>query len=429
MTAERRALISRDVLAAIRLGEDSGYDFKAVHPRGNKVFERPDDIADDIAAMANDRGGRLVLGVEDKTRSVLGIALQDLDRVEQAVREIARDLIEPLVQIDTWRIELPDAQSTLQPLLVIDVPRSLFVHRSKKGGYRKRFGASHREMRPDELLRLMQSRSQARAIGFDELPVPQSSPADLDQTLAAQFAAPNASASNSWRKLHLITADDEGSERLSVAAALLCTQNPQRWLPSAYIQCVHYRSNERSDGAGQHDALDAGGPLNQQIDTAHAWLLRQMRTAARKQPWRAELPQFDALAVFEAIVNAVVHRDYSIRGSHIRLHLFADRLELISPGALPNTLTVDALDARQYVRNDLIASLLGRLGIPERDGLGVRRYLERRGDGVPIIYARSAELSGRQPQYELLGEAELKLTIWAAALPDEDDGIEREFKA
>lgn len=112
------------------------------------------------------------------------------------------------------------------------------------------------------------------------------------------------------------------------------------------------------------------------------------------------------------------HRDYSIRGSRIRLHLFPDRLELHVPGALANALTVDALDSRQYVCNDLIASLLGRLGVPTSAQtapvLGVRRYLERRGDGVPIILERSEQLSGRRPVYELIAESELKLTIFAA---------------
>jgi len=407
---ERRTLITRDVLAAIRLGEDSGYDFKAIHIKGARIFERIDDVADDIAAFANALGGRLVLGVEDRSRNVVGINLADLDRVEQELRNIALNKIEPNVAIDSWRIEVPNASGDLKALLVIDIARSLFVHRSP-GGYRRRFSASQRQMTTEELQRLLQSRSQARSVGFDELAVPRTLDSDLDRILAARFAAANDAAS--YRKLHLITPDVDHVLRLSVAAVLLCTVNPQLHFPGAYIQCVHYPETARSEG-GQLDAFDATGTLDAQIDASLAWLQRRMSTSARKAPYRLETPEFDTLALFEAIVNAVVHRDYSIRGSRIRLHLFPDRLELYSPGALANTLTVDALAERQYVRNDLIASLLGRIGVSHSETLPARRYLERRGDGVPMILARSEALSGRAPVYELIAEVELKLTIFAA---------------
>jgi ATP-dependent DNA helicase RecG len=170
VSEDRRAQMTRDVLAAIRLGEDTGCDFKAVHIQGKQVFERNDDVADDLAALANGRGGRLILGVEDKTRQVQGIALGDLDRIEQVLREIARDKIDPMVHIETWRLEVPDTAGILKPVLVVDVPKSLFVHRSP-GGYRKRFGASQRALKADELLRLMQQRNQSRSVGFDELTV------------------------------------------------------------------------------------------------------------------------------------------------------------------------------------------------------------------------------------------------------------------
>lgn len=412
MSTDRRALITREVLAAIRLGEDSGYDFKAVYAEPGRIFERPDGVADDIAAFANGRGGRLVLGVADSPRVVSGLAADQIDSIETAMRELALSKITPSAWIESYRIEVPNDQGESKLLLVIDVPKSLEVHRSP-GGYRRRFGARQRAMSTGELFRLMQSRTQARSIGFDELPVPRSSEADLDLTLAARFAANGIGDAASWRKLHLLTADDDHTVRLSVAAALLAARDPQAHFPGAYIKCVHYPEVDRHDG-GQLDAFDAIGTLDQQIDHAFAWLMRHTSTPAEKQPWREEQPEYDNLALFEAIVNAVVHRDYSIRGSRIRLHLFPDRLELYVPGALANTLTVDALDARQYVRNDLIASLLGRVTVRDARNFGVRRYLERRGDGVPMILARSLALSGQRPRYEMMAEEELRLTIFGA---------------
>ena len=120
-------------------------------------------------------------------------------------------------------------------------------------------------------------------------------------------------------------------------------------------------------------------------------------------------------AVFEAVVNAVVHRDYSKAGSKIRLFMFADRLELYSPGALANGLTVDNLPYNQATRNELLARLLSEITLEDdvRKQVVRRHFLERRGEGVSIILNESEQLSGKRPVYQMFGE-ELCLTIFAA---------------
>ena len=118
-------------------------------------------------------------------------------------------------------------------------------------------------------------------------------------------------------------------------------------------------------------------------------------------------------------MNAVAHRDYSISGSKIRLHMFADRLELFSPGALPNSMTIDEIGERQFSRNELICTCLARCPLTERFTDIVRsRIMDRRGEGVPVIFSASGKLSGKCPKYELLGDSELKLTIFAAPADD-----------
>ena len=103
------------------------------------------------------------------------------------------------------------------------------------------------------------------------------------------------------------------------------------------------------------------------------------------------MPQYSEKAILRGVVNAVVHRDYATRGSRIRLSMFSDRLELQSPGALPNTLTVESMALRQATRNQVIASLMGRMGVEEIRGSAHRRYfMERRGDGVPQSCVRPA---------------------------------------
>ena len=144
-----------------------------------------------------------------------------------------------------------------------------------------------------------------------------------------------------------------------------------------------------------------------------------MRIAAIKIPARIDIPQYAMNAVFEAIVNAVAHRDYSISGSKIRLHMFADRLEIFSPGGLPNSMALDEIGERQFARNELICTCLSRCPVRKRFAEVRReRIMDKRGEGVPVILSASDRLSGRQPEYKLLGESELLLSIYSAPIDD-----------
>ena len=213
------------------------------------------------------------------------------------------------------------------------------------------------------------------------------------------------------RKLRLVANDDDGLARLTLAGVLLCTREPQRWLPHAYVQAVSY-AGERTDVNYQTDARDIGGPLDEQVVEALHFVRRNMLVRAAKATGRVERAQFSERAVFEALVNAVAHRDYSVAVARVRLHLFGDRLELDVPGGLVNTLTPDTLHLRQANRNESIVSLLARCPAPT--GVGRANLMDRRGDGVPIILRESRELSGQRPEYSMIDEGELRLVIQAA---------------
>ena len=413
------------LLRRIRLGEDSTLEFKSVLVSGGSVKgPKRSDFADELAALANSRGGTVVLGVDDKTRRVQGIPLDGMDTLERWVRDICNDSVKPALDADILKMELESTEGRLVPVLRIDVARSLFVHKSP-GGYFRRIGSSRREMAPEALARLFQERSQSRIIRFDESVVPGTAPSDLHYSLTRRFLhgdvaddpstsspedSPEAS-EDTLRKLRIVTDDADGDARLTLTGVLLCTPEPQRWLPHAHIQAVSY-AGERSDADYQTDARDIGGPLDRQVEDALHFVRRNMLVRAAKHTARSERPQFSERAVFEALVNAVAHRDYSMAGARVRLHLFGDRLELYVPGALANTLTPESLHLRQSNRNELIVSLLARCVAPS--GVGRTRLMDRRGDGVPIIRRECRELSGRLPEYSLIDESELRLVIRAA---------------
>ena len=373
------------------------------------------DVADELAAFANGRGGDLVLGVDDKTRDVSGIPLDRLDAVEAWARDICSDLLSPALDAAIRKIELTDSGGRSVPVLLVEVERSLFVHKSP-GGYFRRLGSSKRELAPDLLARLFQERSRSRMIRFDETAVPGTGPGDLDYALTRRFLREEAAgdegvSETAARKLRLVADDDDGAARITLAGVLLCTRTPQRWLPHAYVQAVSY-AGERTDVDYQTDARDIDGPLDEQVAEALHFVRRNVLVRAVKSSARTEREQFSDRAVFEALVNAVAHRDYSVAGARIRLHLFGNRLELYVPGALANTLTPDSMHLRQASRNELIVSLLARCPAPT--GLGRTHLMDRRGDGVPVILQETRKLSGRTPEYTLIDDGELQLVIRAA---------------
>ena len=402
-----------DLVRHIRLGEDGRVEFKQLFFSGNRVTDpKRNEIADELAALANGRGCTLVLGGHDKTHEILGIPLTRLDAAEGWVRGICNDSIKPpLDDADIRKLELPRDDGALVPIIRVDVRRSLFVHESP-GGYFRRVGSSARRLRADSLARLFQEPSRSRVIRFDESVVPWTTPEHLDDRLIRRFVRDDATANEDMLgKLRIIGTDPDGVARLPLAGALLCTPRPQEWLPHAQIQAVSY-AGERQDVNYQNDARDLDGPLDVQIAEALHFVRRNMFVRATKVTARVDRPQFSERAVFEALVNAVAHRDYSMAGARVRLHLFADRLELYVPGELVNTLTIDSLHLRQANRNELIVSLLGRCPAPA--GLGRSHLMDRRGDGVPIIRRECRELSGRLPEYELIDDSELRLVIPAA---------------
>ena len=388
----------------IYLGEDSTIEFKRELPHR-------ESLADEIAAFANASGGVILIGVDDDS-NIVGTDRQDLDRTEKIVVEICGDNIDPMVHIVTEKLRIDDKN-----LLKIEVPRSPFIHKSSNGYFIRQGSSSKREMTTEQLGRLLQSRSQAHIISFDEQFVPNTYKDTLRETLYQRFITEGVTDREKIEDLLLKRRllVKEGEEyRASVAGLLMCHDEPDDYLYNSFIQAVFYNSMEK-DANYQIDAKDFRGPLDQQIVGAFKFVEKYNQVSARKEIGRIDRPQYSMRAVFEAVVNAVVHRDYSKAGSKIRLFMFADRLELYSPGALANTLTVDDLPYNQATRNELLARLLSETTLDDDMGAQVvrRHFLERRGEGVGIILNESEMLSDKTPVYELFGE-ELRLTIFAA---------------
>lgn len=407
---------AQGLLRQIELGEDSRLEFKdAFFKSGRVSAPSRGAMADELAAFGNSSGGTLVFSVSDADK-VRQLSLSQTDTLEAFVGEICSDSIKPPLHFTTQRLALSDALS----VFVVAVEQSPLVHKSS-GGYMVRRGSSKREMTPQALQRLIQRRGRSGLLGPDEMPVAETGRGTLDTGLLHRFRSSRTlePADTQLATLGLLGEDDAGVTRATVAGVLLATERPDKFISGASIEAVRYRGTVLGK-ANQHDAASIVGPLDGQIRQAVQFARLNTRVASRKAPGRVETPQFSPRAVFEAIVNAVVHRDYSMENARIRMFIFDDRLELYSPGALVNTLSLDAMRTRQATRNETLASLLRMIAVGDIEGAGDRQYfLELRGEGVPVIYEQTRELTGRNPEYELVDGAELRLSLPSAKPPVE----------
>jgi len=400
-----------EIRCQLRLGEDSQWEFKRIEFNGDiPTKPRRDDLADELGAFANADGGIMLCGVADDG-TIQGMSRAQMAALDRMLVEVSTDALEPPLRIDVHHRQLDG-----EAFVLVTVPRGEALH--ERGGQAFiRVGATKRRLRRDEILRLEQYRAQNRYLWFDKQPVPGTGFETLSERLWEPLLSV-AGATDPRRglmNLRLLARDEAGVYQVTVAGILLCTSSPQDWLPQATIVATHYRGLDRA--SGQLDAREISGPLPTQVEDAVQFVVRSMRVSARKTPEREDVFQYSKAAVFEAVVNAVAHRDYSMSSRRIRLSMFKDRLEIDSPGQLPNGMTIEGMEASQATRNEVIASVFGRIPVANVAGSNHRRYLmERRGDGVSIIRTKTREITGFPPEYEVVDGSSLTLRIPAAKL-------------
>ena len=403
---------SRDrILDQLRAGEDGRAEFKEVR-FGNRgvVSLNTEELAGELVAFANAEGGVVFLGVDD-SGAVRGIPPARIDAVEHWVLNVATHNCDPPIRPILRKALLPGDGGDDRRVLMAEVPRGLYVHRTSGGRYYARLGSTKRDLTPPELVRLFQQRG--RGYVFDEQPVLAAAVDDLNRhRLEAFFGrSPAIPWLDLLRNTRVTYRDEDGVDRPTVAGLLVFGTEPADFLPSGSIEAACYRGTRLSSDDLIH-AERLAGPVSDQIDADIGFVARFMQAPPGQRPGGDDGAPYDGApydldVVDEAVVNAAAHRDYAISGSKIRLFLFADRLELYSPGKLPNTLTLDDMPYRTFTRNQLLVSFLSRIR-SRRTG---QVFLESRGEGVRKILEDGETYSGRRPEYELFGD-ELRLTLW-----------------
>ena len=418
MTMDTQALLS-----SIRAGEDTELELKEIVFRGDRIAFGSDPgrasskLAEVFVSMANTRGGTLVMGVRDADRAVVGVDPLKRDLLEQLVVNVATTNCNPMIVPALDWAYLPGEGGEPRLCLVIDVPASPFdVHQTGDGRFLQRIG-SHRHLIPAErLARMFSARSLASPV--EERPVVGSSLDALDVLLLKKYFRSRFddwSPPDDWQSTlvaHKLAAVTESGVAPTYLGMLLFAEQPEQHVRGAYIDVASYKQ-DMLDGAAV-DRQRITGPLPSQIAQALTYLQVSPLnpTASRKDGWgRHDYPSYVDRSLQEAIVNAVVHRDYEVQGSQIIIRLFPDRIEFQNPGALHNTLTVENLYAgcQPVRRNQLLAGFLRAYKSAVTGG----SFLEAMGEGFLNLVRDSQRLSGRRPELKQIGKA-TKLTIYAA---------------
>lgn len=357
-----------NVAQLINQGESSLLEFKTEAVNSMS-------LAEEIVAFANMDGGTLLIGVAD-SGEVVGCSAAAMEaRIINVCRHNIRPPLIPILTVQ---------QVDGSEVLMVNVKAGDAVYATIQGKHFIRVGSTKQIPTQHELLRLFQRR---KLLQFDETPVLKATWHHIDLTKVdsylmrlgvSQLDTENEAALQ--RDLTHLSILSELEPNPTVAGLLAFGKQPQKIHPSYTIMCGAYRGDDLATETIRENELT--GSFSDLIEDALAFLKLTMPQHSRLIGGmrRDDGYLYPLEALREALVNALCHRDYTIQGSAIRLFLFNNRLEIRSPGSLPNTLTLASLPYRQFTRNQTIASFLAGLG-----------YMERRGRGIIRMQKLSAE--------------------------------------
>ncbi len=373
-------------LAALLLqGENNAVEFKS-------AAVTADSIAKEIVAFANTLGGSILIGVEDNGQ-VSGV--NNPSQVEEWATNICRQNVIPPLQV-LIHVEKQDDLSVIH----IEVPKGKDKpYQTNKNQYLVRVGSTNRTASPQELLRLFQ---QSGAFHFDATGVNDTSITDLNWSKLDQyFNQYNVDFSKESDKERLLVNTDlmtpEGE--VTIAGLLVFGINPQKYLYNASISFAHFDGNSLDDDLLDKRVIE--GTLDYQIDTCLASIKNNIKDPSVIQGGKTVSTNFlyPDKVFREIIVNACIHRNYAIAGSRIRVFLFQDRLEIRSPGRLPNTVTIEKMKSGvSYAANPVLLKFMENL-----------RYIDKLGRGIPMVY-QTAVKNNKELLLEETGE-EFVLTL------------------
>jgi len=355
-----------ELLAIIANGENSKHQFKT-------NVTNSESLAQEIVAFSNSHGGIILIGVTEDGR-IAGLTAEDIGRLNQIISNAATEYVHPPMSPMTQNLTLPDGM-----VMIVSVPLGVSKPYIDTNGYIwvKNGSDKRRVTAREELQRMFQ---EAALIHADEIPVGNSSVADIDQEFFDAFFEKEFSErveqQNIPRAQLLENMNLAMNGTLNMSGTLLFAARPQVRLPVFIVKAVAFPGVNIED---EHyiDSQDISGKLSDVFQKALSFVLSNIRHVQNQQGFNSVgEPEIPRIVFEELIANALIHRDYFV-SAPIKVLVFTDRIEIVSPGHLPNNLTIENIKmGNSNIRNPILASFAPKLLPYKGLGSGIKRALK-----------------------------------------------------
>ena len=358
----------------IACGETSKVQFK-------ELLDNKDSIAGEMVAMSNADGGQIFFGVKDKTGEICGLDYAQIQEIGNKLAVIASDFVKPQIFITTEVVTIQSGNRKKRVLVATIEKGIAKPYKDKNGVIWVKQGGDKRKLTDNnEQIRLFQQSGQ---LYVDEMIVPFTSWEDVDKEKVIEY-------------LFIIDGFERETEditpllckninilkdnRLTLGGLLFFGKKPQKYRPAFCVKAVSFFGNELA-GTQYRDSQEITGTVPKMFDEVMYFFNRNLHHTQQGQNFNKDgILEISETALQELVQNALTHRDYSINAP-IRVFIFDNRIEIISPGCLPNSLTIENIKmGNAVVRNNLIVSYSSKLMLYKGLGSGIVRALKMQPD-------------------------------------------------
>ena len=361
---------AKELLEIISTGETSKVQFK-------REMNNDDSIAAELIALSNSKGGMILFGIEDKKGTVVGLDYQQLQSYNNRIATIANDIIKPQIFLYTEVVSI-SLETGKKKILVVEVAEGTAKpYKDKNGIIWIKQGSDKRKLTDNnEQIRLFQ---QSGILYVDEIIIPQTSIDDINYSKVEQYI-------NAIKKQETNEAIEISEtvlknlnilkdNRLTLGGLLFFAKNPQKYRPAFCVKAISFFGNSIG-GTEYRSSQDIVGTIPQIFEETMRFFTTNLYHIQAGQNFnKTGILEVSQTALEELVQNALVHRDYS-KNAPIRVMIFDNRIEIVSPGSLPNSLTVENVKmGNAVVRNNLIVSYCSKLMIYRGFGSGITRAL------------------------------------------------------
>ncbi|MDY0090776.1 MAG: putative DNA binding domain-containing protein [Flavobacteriaceae bacterium] len=360
-----------ELLDIISIGETSKVQFK-------KEIDNDDSIAAELIAFSNSKGGKILFGIEDKKGTVLGLDYQQLQSYNNRIATIANDKVKPQIFLFTEVVSIP-SETDEKKILVVEVSEGIAKpYKDKNGAIWIKQGSDKRRLTDNnEQIRLFQ---QSGILYLDEMIIPQTSIDDINFSKVEEYVKAiqkrETDEKTDITDTLLTNLNILKDGRLTLGGLLFFAENPQKYRPAFCVKAISFFGNSIG-GTDYRSNKEIVGTIPEIFEETMSFFNANLQHVQDGQNFnKTGKLEVSQTALEELLQNALVHRDYS-KNSPVRVMIFDDRIEITSPGSLPNSLTIENVKmGNAVVRNNLLVSYCSKLMNYRGFGSGITRALE-----------------------------------------------------